>query len=359
MGDSKSDANSTVLVTGGTGLLGSHIAEQLVRSGHKVRALCRRDSDTRFLKNLGVELIQGDLSDQPALQRACDGADQVYHAAARVGDWGRWPEFVAITIEGTRRLLEAAANARVRRFLHISSISAYGHPNRRGLVLDETAPLGVNLHKWSYYSRAKVEAEKLVWAMHQSGRLPVTVIRPSWLYGPRDRATLPRLIDSIRRKKAKLVGDGDNRLNVVNAANVAEGAILAANSDRAAGQAYNCCHDGVMTQREYFNAVATAIGEAPVTKVVPYRVAYSAAFAMECFGHLFRTRKPPLVTRYAVWLMGRQCFFECRKIKEQLGWSSRVGYDEGIKAAVAEHLHLEGARGGASVAVAPRKLEHA
>lgn len=334
--------STTALVTGATGLLGSHIAEQLHRRSVHVRALCRPGSDTRFLQCLGAEIVYGDLTDRESLRHACAGVDRVYHSAARVGDWGPWKDFVHISIDGTRHLLEAAADAKVGRFLHVSSISVYGHVNGEGLVLDESAPLGVNLTRWNYYGRAKVEAERLTWAMHETGRLPVTVIRPSWLYGPRDRATLPRLIDSIRRRKLKLIGDGANRLNVVHAANVAEAAILAAQSERAVGQAYNCSHDGVLTQREYFNRIAYGIGQPEITATVPYSVAKSAGFVLECFGHLFRTKHPPLVTRYTAWLMGRRCFFECNKIKEHLGWSSTISYDEGIPAAVDDYLTRTG-----------------
>ncbi|MBI4719203.1 MAG: NAD-dependent epimerase/dehydratase family protein [Planctomycetes bacterium] len=326
------------LVTGGTGLLGSHIAEQLRAGGVTVRAVCRSGADVSFLRSIGVQVVPGDLTDPEDLRRACDGVDTVYHAAARVGDWGPWADFVRVSIDGTRHLLTAAAEARVRRFLHISSISVYGYVNGEGKVFDETAPLGVNLYRWAYYTRAKVEAERMAWQMHAGGRLPVTVIRPSWLYGPRDRATLPRLIESLRLRKLKLIGDGANRLNVVHAGNVAEASILAAQSDRAAGEAYNCSHDGVLTQREYFRLIAQTLGEPEVTASVPYGVARTAAFVLECFGHLFRTRRPPLVTRYAVWLMGRRCFFECRKIKDHLGWSSRVSYAEGIPAAVRDVL---------------------
>jgi len=326
------------LVTGGTGLLGSHIAEQLRQRGRSVRAICRTGSDTAFLSEIGAEIVSGDLTDADSLQRACEGVDAVYHAAARVGDWGPWKDFVRVSINGTKHVIEAAAKCRVRRLLHISSISAYGHPNERGLVLDESAPLGMGLHRWSYYSRAKVAAERLVWAAHQQKRIQVTVIRPSWLYGERDRATLPRLIDKIRRRKVKLIGDGNNRLNVVHARNVADAAILAVDHDRAIGEAYNVCHDGVMTQRQYFNMVADAIGEPEIRASVPYAVAYQAAFLMECFGHLFRTKRPPLVTRYAVWLIGRLCFFECQKIKNQLGWTSRTSYEQGVPAAVKDHL---------------------
>lgn len=218
--------------------------------------------------------------------------------------------------------------------MHISSISAYGHVDGKGLVLDETAPLGQRLSKWSYYSRAKAAAEEVVWEAHRAGRIEVSVIRPSWLYGPRDRATLGRMIDAIRKGKTKLIGRGTNRLNLVHAGSVAEAAIMAAESDVARGQAYNCSHDGVITQAEYINAVARSIGEPPVTGKLPYRVVKSVGFALEVVGHLFRLKKPPLITRYSAWLMGRRCFFECEKIKTELGWNSSTPYDVGIPAAV-------------------------
>ena len=336
--NSETDSAAIALVTGATGLLGSHIVERLRQRRVHVRALCRLRSDTRFLESVDAEIVRGDLADGDALRRACDGVDIVYHAAAKVGDWGRWSEFLSVSVDGTRNVVEAAADADVRRFLHVSSISAYGHVNDVGRILDEHDPLGVNLNRWSYYSRAKVEAERIVWAMHASGRLPVSVIRPSWLYGPRDRATMPRLMASIRNKKIKLIGSGNNRLNVVHAGNVAEACILAAQSDLAIGEAYNVCHDGTLTQKDYFNMIASALGEPEITRSVPYGIAYSAAFLLECFGHIFRTKNPPFVTRYTVWLMGRRCFFECQKIKDQLGWTSRVSYQEGIERAVQDHL---------------------
>ncbi len=332
------------LVTGGTGLLGSHIVEQLRHKGHRVRVLCRAGSDTSYVQSIGASIVEGDITNASSLRHACQDIDTVYHAAARVGDWGPWSEFVTISIDGTQHLLEAAAGAQVRRFIHISSISAYGHVNGRGLVLDESAPLGVNLAKWSYYSRAKVAAERSVWQMHKAVKLPVTVIRPSWLYGPRDRASMSRLCESIRKRKLKLIGNGENRLNLVHAANVAEAAILAAQSDNANGEAYNVCHDGHITQREYFNRIAAQLGEPEVTASIPYGLAKSLAFMLECVGHATKSKKAPLVTRYALWLMGRQCFFECEKIKKHLGWKSTIGYENGIAEAVDDYLTCGGPR---------------
>lgn len=322
------------LVTGATGLLGSHIVELLRQRGESVRVLCRPGSDAAFLKLLGAEVFQGDVTDPPSLAQACDGVDVVFHAAARVGDWGPWSEFQRITIDGTRHLVKICQQKNVSRFIHISSISAYGHIHQP-VVLDESAPLGKNLPIWSYYSQAKIEAEKLVWeAAAEKQRPAVTVIRPSWMYGVRDRASLPRLIESILNGTLKIIGDGSNRLNLVNAANVAEACILASDRDEAVGRAYNVCHDGRITQREYFDAIARALGRPPIRSSAPYAVAYQAAFLMECFGKLMRRQRPPLVTRYALWLIARRCFFEGQRIKDELGWTPRISYADGIPEAV-------------------------
>lgn len=322
------------LVTGATGLLGSHIVEKLIASGQRVRVLARPGSDTALLDSWGVEKAYGDVTDLSSLQAAMKGVDTVYHAAAQVGDWGKWERFVAVTIVGTANMLKAAAEAKVKRFLHISSISTYGHPDGAGLVLDETAPLGVNLHKWSYYSRAKVEAEKLVWESFRRGDLAVTVVKPSWLYGPRDRASMPRLIRAIRNGKIKLLGDGSNRLNLTYAGNEAEGCVLAATAPQAVGEIYNLSNDGEITQAGYFNKIAACLGAKAVSRKVPYKVAYNAALLMEIIGHALNRKTPPLVTRYSVWLMGRRCFFSCEKARKQLGWKPTVGYDEGIQRSV-------------------------
>ncbi|MFQ5411106.1 MAG: NAD-dependent epimerase/dehydratase family protein [Phycisphaerae bacterium] len=319
------------LVTGATGLLGSHLVEQLCKRGRPVRALVRFGSDMAWLQSQDVELVEGDLTNPASLERACEGVQCVYHAAARVGDWGPWSDFRKITIDGTSHLLDAAERAGVPRFIHVSSISVYGHRNEKGLVLDETEPLGVNVHRWSYYTRAKIEAEQELWRRHAAGsKVKYTVIRPSWLYGPRDRATLARLARMIRRGKAKLLGKGDNRLNVVYAGNVADACILAADNPAAVGEAYNCSNDGELTQREYFDLLADALGAPRVTKVIPYRIAYHIAFTLECMGHLFRRERPPMITRYAVWLMGRHSFFSAEKARRELGWQATVGYEEGI-----------------------------
>ena len=319
-------------------MLGSHIAERLRRRNWSVRAVCRVGSDVTFLSRIGVQLVSGDLTDRSALGRACEGVDAVFHAAgaSEIGGLG--------LISFAFPLTELNTSSTPQR---TPASSGFCTSARSAFMATWTAPArfttnprrsGANVHRWSYYTRAKVEAEHRVATAHKSGKIRATILRPSWLYGPRDRATLPRLIESIRSRKLRVIGDGTNRLNVVHAANVAEASVLAVESDRAIGEAYNCSHDGVLTQRRYFDLVADALGEPRVTRMVPYRAAYGAAFGMECLGHLFRASKPPLVTRYAVWLMGRRCFFECDKIKEHLGWSPTIGYEQGVPEAVREYI---------------------
>ncbi|MHC5539804.1 NAD-dependent epimerase/dehydratase family protein, partial [Singulisphaera rosea] len=181
------------LVTGGTGMLGSHIVERLVARGRRVRVLVRPGSRTHFLRELGVELFEGDLTDPDSAIEAARGAEVIYHAAAKVGDWGKWAEFQSSCLDATSNLGRAALRAGVRRFVHISSTSAYGHPTEGGPPVDESAPLGQNLWKpWDYYTLSKVESERRLWELVERDRLPLTIIRPSWLYGERDRTTTAR-----------------------------------------------------------------------------------------------------------------------------------------------------------------------
>ncbi len=344
------------LVTGASGLLGSHIVEQLRKRDMPVRVLVRPGSDRSWLETQGVEFAEGDVTDPASLARACEGCDVVYHSAARVGDWGPWEEFQQITIDGTRNIIEAAIAASVRRFVHISSISVYGYHTKK-ITVDETFDLGYKMYEWAYYTRSKVEAEKIAWQAHKDGRIEMTVIRPSWIYGERDRTTIARLYNMIKAGKAKILGPGHNRLNVVYAGNCAEAAITAAHLDKAIGEAYNCSNDGEITQSEYFELLAKAIGAPPPRHHAPYKAAYTVGFLLECWGRLTKSKKPPFVTRYAVWLMGRHAYFSADKARRELNWKPTVTYQEGIPNTV--RWYLDQQRGGGSSAPSKPRPEPA
>src|SRR5262249_25364195 len=155
---------------------------------------------TSFLRQLGVELATGDMQDTASLRKAVAGADIVYHCAARVSDWGPWRDFEKETVHGTRNLVEACLAEKPGRLLHVSSISVYGHVKNPKEKLTENSPLGQHLWMWDHYAKSKILAED------EARKCPQhTIVRPSWIYGPRDRVTIPRVAKAMRIGNAPLV----------------------------------------------------------------------------------------------------------------------------------------------------------
>ena len=317
-------------ITGATGLAGSHLAEQLVARGDEVVALVRPTSDTRFLQRLGIRMVSGGLSDQESLQRGMAGADVIFHAAAKVTDWGPWSEFQRDTIDGTHRVLEAMRATGVRRMVHISSVAVYGHQAHRGGIWTEDAPYPTQFLAWEYYPAAKIAAEKLVLGYHQKKWVEASIIRPSWIYGPRDRASFPRLVRFLKEGPALLIGSGDNYLSLVYAGNVAEACILAATKPVALGRVYNVSSDCRVTQRQYFNAVARTLGLEPVTRSLPIPVAMTVANLIEIPARLLRKKDPPAMSRFGFYIIINQGVFDCTRAREELGWQPQVGFEEGL-----------------------------
>ncbi len=341
---SEPKARPRALVTGATGLLGSHLVERLRGRGDHVRALVRDSSDTTFLDGLGVESARGDLLDVAAVERALDGVDVVYHCAAKVGDWGSWREFQTGCVDATKTLAEAAGRAGVRRFVHVSSTSAYGHPRDRDEPIAEDHLLGDNVWPLDYYTRSKVECERMLWGLSAAGRLPLTVIRPSWIFGERDRTTIPRMIREFRWGRVSLVGKGDNPLSAVYAGAVADAMLLAADSPKALGEAYNVTSHSAITQRRFLDMLADAVGVPRPTFRYPYWYAFYGGFALELRERLLRNPRPPRVTRYGAWLLGRRLSYATEKARRELGWTPALTYEEAIARTVRWFLDDEPAR---------------
>lgn len=325
------------VITGATGLLGSHVVENLVARGERVRAFVRATSDTAFLKALGVELAVGDLTDRDAFRKAIEGADIVYHCAARVRDWGPWSAFQADIVDATTLAVEVAAVVGVGRFLHVSSISAYGHPaGAYGPTTDalqeftEDTPLGQHPAIWDYYPQAKTITDQRV----QQSPLPWTIVRPSSLYGVRDRSMLPRAMKALAAGRVALIGSGDNQLNLVYAGDVAEGAVRAANAPAALRRAYNLTSPGEISQREFLDLLTTELGIPPVRRRVPYRLAYWGGLFSEIVGKLIRIQRSPHLTRHGIGLMGRSTRFSSRRAHDELGWRPAMPIQKGLRLAL-------------------------
>jgi nucleoside-diphosphate-sugar epimerase len=331
------------LVTGATGQLGSHIVEQLCAGGERVRCLVRPGRDTAARRAQGAEIIEGDLRDLSGLRQAVAGTTLVYHCAARVSDWGRWADFAAETVTGTRHLVEACRAERVDRLLHVSSVSVYGQPRLPpGALITEETPLGQRLGRWDHYPRSKLLAEQIA-----RDFAATTVVRPSWIYGPRDRVTTPRVVTGLLQRRVPILGSGQNKLNIIYAGDVAAGAILAANHPQAVGRVYNLSSQGEVTQLDLLNALTDALGLPPIRRHIPFWLVSRLAFVQELIARVLRRSRPPTITRRAVYLVGRSTQYSTQRARTELGWQPRVDVREGVRRTLAwycslpENAHLQ------------------
>jgi nucleoside-diphosphate-sugar epimerase len=317
------------VITGATGLVGSHIAEQLCERGASVRALVRSTSDTSFLRTLPVEIEVVDFDNLSANPRALENAGTVYHCAAFVRDWGSWNDFYAGTVVPTRNLIEACRKAGAGRFVHVSSVSVYGNPPLSGGQITEESPLGQHLWRGDHYGRAKIMAEEAV-----RGYGDHVIVRPSWIYGRRDHVSIPRVVEKLRSSTARVVGRGDNRLNLVNARDVARGIVLAAESPGAAGQAYHLCSPGEITQREFFDFLSERLDLPRAGRRVPFGVAWTAATILEFLFRAAGSKSPPPFTRRALLMISRPTLFSIAKAERELGWRPEIPVREGLEDAL-------------------------
>jgi nucleoside-diphosphate-sugar epimerase len=247
-----------------------------------------------------------------------------------VGDWGSWAAFRAQVVGATANLVKACCTGGVGRVLHVSSISVYGHPRKKERITEDE-PFGQCLRWLDHYCRAKILAEQAVAELGPA----VTIVRPSWIYGPRDRNGLPRLARALHGRWARIQGTGDNPLNIVHAADVAEGAILAANHSAAVGQAYHLCGAGDLTQREFLGVMCSALDLPQVDRHVSHAYAWFGGLLGDIIPRVFRWNRPPYISRYSVGLMSRPNNYSNDKAQRQLGWRPRVPSREGIRQAVA------------------------
>ncbi len=313
------------LVTGGSGFLGSHLVEALVARGAAVRALVRPTSRVDHLRGLGVELVQGTLEDAHSLQAVAQGVERVYHCAALAADWGAWEAFRAANVTGVRNLLEAALAAGVGKFVHVSTTDVYGHPDA---PVDETAPY--RLRGWPY-GDTKIEGESLVWDYHREHNLPVTVVRPANVYGPRSTSFVIEIVDLLKSGTMIHIGDGHNPAGLAYVTNVVDVILRAGDSETSVGRAYNVSDGSRVTWRQYVDRLAEIVDVPSPRVVVPYRLAYAIGWAMERVYGALRIQARPLLTRMAAELFGTDQGFSIERARRELGYEPQVGFGEGMR----------------------------
>jgi nucleoside-diphosphate-sugar epimerase len=322
----------TIFITGATGLVGSHAAEEALSRGHRVKALVRPSSDTRLLDQWGVQKVVGDLEDKNALRQGVAGADWVFNCAAKVGDWGTLEEFRRLNVEALRLLLDAASEARIDRFVHVSSLGVYEGRDHFGS--DETVPPAAQ--SLDAYTRSKVEAEALALEYDKTRDLPVSIVRPGFIYGPRDRTVLPKLLDVLRNGRFFYFGSGEQVLNCIYVKNLVQGIFLAAESSRAAGEVFNITDGGRVTKRQFVGRVAELSGLKPPRRRIPLWLAWTLAVLMERRAKRKNSPVPPLVNKARYKFLGLNLDFSIEKARRVLGYDPRFTTEEGLVASLSD-----------------------
>jgi predicted dehydrogenase/nucleoside-diphosphate-sugar epimerase len=309
-----------VLVTGASGALGSEVIRRLLAEGRRVRVLVRRPPET---VPEGVEVALGDLGDPAAVDRAVRGARIVIHAGAAMK--GGWVEHETGTVRGTQHVLDACRKHNVEKLVHVSSMSVVDWAgDRRDAPVDENTPFEPRAEERGSYTRAKMEAEKLVSAFAKQHGLPTVILRPGQIFGGR----IPLLTPAVARKAGKrwlVLGGGDVRLPLVYMDDVVDAIVLAADGPLRGGEVIQLVDDYTPTQNEL---LAEALGPGAKVVHVPRPILFGVGKFSELPLGLLKRQSP--VAKYRLKSALARRTFRSMNAK-LLGWSPRVGAREGIR----------------------------
>ena len=323
----------TALVTGATGCVGSHVVDALCQLGWQVRAMARSSVHSPpWNPDPRVEVVPGELTDAHALKEAARGVQAVFHCAAKVGDWGDVEEYRQANVGGTRHLLEAVSGGNLQRFVHFSSLGIY--EARDHYQTDETTP-PPDRHI-DGYTQSKVESEKLALGFAKEGKVPVTVLRPGFIYGPRDRTVLPKLVENLKARRLKYLGSGNQAMNCVFVRNLVDAAMLAFHNSAAVGEAFNITDGEKVGKKRFIEAVADGFGvPRPGWFKVPMWLAKPLASWMESGARKRGDKEPPLLTQARVKFLGLNLDFSIAKARQVIGYNPRFTFDAGMRETVA------------------------
>lgn len=324
-----------ILVTGGGGFLGRYIVDKLLRRGETVTVFGR--SAQPELEGRGVRVVRGDIADARAVEEACAGQDVVYHVASLAGIWGKRDGFFRANVLGTRHVLEGCRKHRVRKLIYTSTPSVvFSGSGLQGV--DEAQPYGERF--LCHYAETKAVAEREVLAAN-SPELRTVALRPHLIWGVGDNHLIPRVVARARSGRLRIVGEGNNRVDIVHVENAAEAHLLAEGAldepGRADGKTYFISQNEPVVLWEWINELLEKLDIAPVKKRVSMRTAYRLGAGLEGVYRMLRLKGEPPMTRFLAVELATDHFFDISAARRDLGYTAAKSTAEGVEELVA-HL---------------------
>jgi 2-alkyl-3-oxoalkanoate reductase len=323
------------LVTGANGFLGGRLLERLISLRRPVAALVRAPRPD--LEERGVRVVVGDLLDPSTLRAASAGAETVFHVASKVGVWGPEAEFHRVNVEGLERVLDACREQRVRRLVYTSTPSVVfnGEHIAGG---NESMPYGRDFP--SPYPATKAVAERMVLAADRPNGLRSLALRPHLIWGPGDRYLIPRVLERARAGRLRIIGAGNNRVDLTDVENVVDAHLLAERSlaavdTQAGGRAYFISNGEPVVLWDWINELLGRLDLPPVTRRAPLGVAVAAGAACEAVWRLFRLKGEPPITRFVAAELAKDHWFDISAARRDLGYQPKVSMAAGMDELVA------------------------
>jgi nucleoside-diphosphate-sugar epimerase len=315
-----------VIVTGGTGFIGSHLVEALVQAGHDVYCAVRNTNEA--IRNLPAHTIPVNIDKIISGRFPFDRGDALFHLAAIRHRWGvSQDEYVSANVGLTQALLEASTG-RIDQFIYGSSIAVFGWPGKG--PIDESfsyAPL-------NEYGKSKVRCEKLMMERSHISKPQITIIRPSITYGRRDpTGMLTKLATMLNRGIYATVGSGENRVQLVHVSDLVQGFIKALGNERAYGRDYIVTARSPISINRLVEIVAREIGK-PVPRMnIPLWASYLTAFALEsCYAAGLKiTGQEPIIAREKIQVMATDRHYSIDRAMDELGYAPAYDYSNGVK----------------------------